>query len=310
MDQQSATNLLMHFSDGYSLRNTIGIWKTETDTITMIVSPKTVKISFINAAKCCMHEIVMNTSEFVSYHYDITDADGELLPEYPIVMNTLELSNAVKQVQRRDGLRLYWLEHAKTINIQPIKANNKGPGQAGALFVSILQEEPSNCETPSGYAEEPNLRIPAKEFGELCAQASTTKCSFLEIQGSSNSALIKGMQTNNTPAFVNKFVSQAPVMKMVKPALATNIDEVYNLLSDIKISDVTPTTYLSLNVKSQTELMTVRVPIATAKALSKIHNISTPGTQLKFFFLSGSPTKIVSSIGSYGVYSIYLRNPR
>lgn len=310
MDQQSATNLLMHFGDGYSLRNTIGIWKTETDRITMIVSPRTVKISFINDVKCCMHEVVLNASEFVSYHYDITDADGELLPEYPIVMNTLELSNAVKQVQRRDGLRLYWLINSKTINIQPIKANNKGPGQAGALFVNILQEEPSSCETPTGYAEEPNVRIPAKEFGELCAHAATTKCGFVEIQGSTNSALVRGMQTNNTPAFVNKFVAQTPVARLMKPMLASNIDDVYNLLSDIKIPDVTPATYLSLNVKSQTELMTVRVPIATAKALSKIHNISTPGTQLKFFFLSGSPAKIVSTIGSYGLYSIYLRNPR
>ena len=58
------------------------------------------------------------------------------------------------------------------------------------------------------------------------------------------------------------------------------------------------------------DLMTVKVPIGTVKALSKIHNISPPGTQLRFYFSEGKPTKLESPIGTYGTYTICLRNAR
>lgn len=307
----SQTLFLMHIMDGYSFRNTIGIIKSETDYATMVVSEKSIEISFLNTSKCAVHRIVLYPQEFTMYRYNIRDQEGNLLKEYPIAFETNEMFNTTKGIGRRDGIRLYWLAGDNKINVQPIKMSTKDPGRAGALFVKILTMEHIRYETGS-YNSEPNVRVQAKDFADLCSQANTLRCTSLEIVGHNSGVTFKGILANQTMASINRFVSQTEVPKTAKAA--SNMEEIDNLLDNLRISDThlaaPVTTGLSLNIVKSEDLMTVKVPIGTVKALSKIHNISPPGTLLRFYFAEGKPTKVESPIGIYGLYTICLRNGR
>lgn len=305
------TLLLMHITDGYSFRNAIGITKSETDHATMVVSPDHIEISFSNNSKKAVHKILFNTKEFIMYRYNIRDSEGNLLKEYPIAFETNELFNTTKGIGRRDGIRLYWLAGDNKINVQPIKMSTKDPGKAGALFVKILTMEYTRYDTGS-YEEEPNVRVQSKDFADLCSQANTLKCTYLEMVGHNNAVTFKGILPNQTMAFINRFVSQIEVPKPT--ILASNMDEINNILDNIRSSETNfnnnVTSGISLNIVKNEDLMTIRVPISTIKALSKIHNISPAGTLLRFYFKQGKPIKIESPIGTYGLYTIYLRNGR
>jgi hypothetical protein len=306
MDNTTQTLFLMHIMDGYSFRHTIGIIKSETDYATMVVAEKSIEISFVNTSKCAIHKILLKPQEFTMYRYNIRDKDGELVKEYPIAFDTSEMFNTTKGIGRRDGIRLYWLAGDNRINVQPIKMSTKDPGRAGALFVKILTMEYIRYDV-NAYNEEPNVRVQAKDFADLCSQANTLKCATLEIAGQETGVTFKGMRANQTMASINRFVSQTDVPKTAMAA--SNLDEIDNLLDNLRISDVvTPSQGgLSLNIVKRDDLMTVRVPISTVKALSKIHNISPSGTLLRFYFAMGRPTKLESPIGTYGTYIICLR---
>lgn len=310
----SQTLFLMHIMDGYSFRNTIGIIKSETETATMVVSEKLIEISFLNTSKCAVHAAVFYPQEFTMYRYNIRDNEGNLVTEFPITFETNEMFNTTKGIGRRDGIRLYWLAGDNKLNVQPIKMSTKDPGRAGALFVKILTTEHVRYDTGL-YNREPNVRVQAKDFADLCSQANTLRCTSLEIVGHNTGVTFKGILANQTMASINRFMSQTEVPKTVKEA--SNMEDIDNLLDNLRICDnhlaapAAPiTTGLSLNVVKSEDLMTVKVPISTVKALSKIHNISPAGTLLRFYFAEGRPTKVESPIGTYGLYTICLRNGR
>jgi len=304
----SQTLFLMQLTDGYSFRNAIAIIKSETEYATMIVSPKSIEISFLNTTKCAVHKIQLNTSDFAMYKYNIADENNSLYKEYPIAFDTNEMFNTTKGIGRKDSIRLYWLKGDNKINIQPIKNSAKDPGKAGALFVKILTIEHSRYDTGI-YNSEPNVRVNSKDFADLCSQANSLRCTSLEIVGKQSAVSFKGIKSNQTVACINNFSSQIEA-----PRQQTNnyIDGLDSILENLKFSETNMESLssgLSLNVVKSEDLMTVKVPISTVKALSKIHNISPPGTLLKIYFSEGKPTKIESPIGMYGIYIICLRSP-
>lgn len=304
----SQTLFLMHITDGYSFRNTIGIIKSETDHATMIISPTSIEISFMNRSKCAVHKIVLQTQEFAMYLYNIRNSDGTIVSEYPIAFETNEMFNTTKSIGRKDGIRIYWMAGDNKLNIQPIKMSTKDPGRAGASFVRIHNIECVRYDTGS-HNVDPNVRVSAKDFADLCSQSCASKCTSMDIVGQNSSVTFKGVLANNTIAFIQRFASQIEIPKMTKGL--PDMQAIDNLLENLRITENKPTSSaVSLNVIKSEDLMTIRVPISTVKALSKIHNISAPGTLLRFYFGEGKPTKIGSPIGTYGTYTICIRNPR
>jgi hypothetical protein len=302
------TLFLVHIMDGYSFRNTIGIIKSETENATMVLSPEGIEISFMNTSKCAIHNIKLNKKEFTSYSYNIRDEKGDLVDSYPIAFETNEMFNTTKGIGRRDGIRIYWLPGDNKINIQPIKMTAKDPGRAGALFVKILTIEHLRYDVAGTYPVEPNVRVQAKDFSDICSQANTLKCAYLEIIGHANGVTFKGILSNQTVAYINSFVSQTEVNNKPNDNRSSQQD-LDMILRNIKHEENT-LSGLNLNIIKSEDLMTVKIPISTVKALSKIHNISPTGTLLRFFFSEGKPTKIESPIGTYGLYIICLKNGR
>src|SRR5204863_4699374 len=102
----------------------------EVTTASMFISKDKIQITFISDSKRNMHEAVLHTSEFVSYHYNIMDEEGNLLEEYPICFNKTEFLNTTKSIGRKDGIRIYWsTEDPYRLNVQEIKASAKDPGK-------------------------------------------------------------------------------------------------------------------------------------------------------------------------------------
>lgn len=304
----SQTLFLMQLTDGYSFRNAIAIIRSETDHATMIISEKSIEISFMNRTKCAVHKIELRTTDFAIYRYNVTNQDGQPLNEYPIGFDTNEMFNTTKGIGRKDSIRLYWLAGDTKINVQPIKTSVKDPGRAAALFVKILTLDHSRYDV-GNYPSLPNIKLNSKEFADLCSQASSLRCTSLEIIGKQSGVIFQGIRSNQTVACVNKFMSQTdiPRSQTQNNSTSNNID---SLLENLKISDINvDSTRLNLNIIKKEDLMTVKVPITTVKALSKIHNISPAGSIIKFYFVEGKPTKIESPIGMYGLYTICLRSP-
>ena len=303
---------LMQISDGYSFRNMLGAIKSETTEATMILTATQIRLSFINKTKTAVHRIELDPLEFTCYEYNIKDSNGEVLPEGRITFNTAEFFNTTKMVGKRDSIRIYWLRDDTQFNVQPIKVNTKDPGRAGASFVTVVvkteQEDDYIIEINNGQV--PNVRVQAKEFSDLCSQANTLKCPILEIVGRKNGVLFRGILSNNTPAFVSKFGNHTePTSGINKDG--SNVDEYLdNLKSSSAFSSNPIKQRLELNIVNTDDLMTSKLPNSTIKALSKFHNISPPLTNLRFFFAENKPTRIESPIGTYGKYSIALRNAR
>jgi len=276
----------------------------------MVISPKSIEISFLNSSKCAVHKIELKPQEFATYSYNIRDSEGNLIPEHPIAFETNEMFNTTKSIGRRDGIRLYWMAGDNKLNVQPIKMSTKDPGRAGASFVKIHNMEYVRYDTGM-HNPDPNVRVSAKDFADICSQVNTLKCTSLDVIGQSNAVILKGILPNNTVASINRFVSQTEISRMTNSV--TNMEEIDNILGNLRITGNTipqQSMGLSLNIVKSEDFMTVRVPISTVKALSKIHNISATGTLLRFYFGEGRPTKIESPIGTYGAYTICLRNAR
>jgi hypothetical protein len=305
------TLLLLHIADGYSFGKMIGIVKNEAEKVGLIFSPKKIECSFTNKSVGALHKFVINTQEVTQYIYNTKDENGKLTPEYPITVDTNELFSTTKGLGRGDGIRIYWLDGDNKLNVQPVKSSTKDPGRASALFVKILSHGANNMHFNDDYQADPNVRVQAKDFADLCAQANSLKCSSLDIIGSNSDVVFQGMSPNNTPKCVSRFKSQVAV-STTGPS-KEQLQELDSLLSNLKFEHgpTTPSnSNVTLNIVRPEDLMTVRVPISTVKALSKIHNISPKGTLLRFWFAPNKPIKIESPIGTYGVYIIRLRNVR
>ena len=300
------TMFLMHIMDGYSFRNTIGIIRSETDFATMVLTPKSIEISFVNSSKCAVHKITLNPIDFALYRYNVKDSNGDLLDEYPFAFSTNEFYNTTKGLGRRDSIRIYLLLDDNKLSIQPIKLGTKEPGKVGALFVKLLTMEYIRYVVNNYNNTEPNVRVQAKDFADLCSQASTLKCASLEIIGEKNNVTFMGMSANNSIASINRFSSQSQI-KEDELNKNQNLDEIDDILNEIRKSHQNnKSSGITLNIIDYLKIE-VKVPISTVKSLSKIHNISANGSLIKFYFETGKPIKLECPIGIYGVYNIYIK---
>lgn len=293
---------IFQLGDGYSFRNLIAIVKNETNQATMIFSSKKIEISFMNYTKCAVHKIELDPSSFSFYQFNIKDQDGNIVDEYPISFDSNEMYNTTKGIGRKDGIRLYWLPGHNKINVQPMKGGNKDPGKACSLFVNISTEECMKYENPSHHSES-NIKIQAKDFAEICSQASTLRCTFVEIIGRKSGAAFRSIRSDNSIACTTEF-SPRNMLQISSETMPGDIDD---LMGSFNASGK-KNPKINVNITESEDLMTVKVPISTIKALSKIHNISPSGTLLNFYFMENTPTKIESKIGTYGIYTICLRN--
>jgi len=271
-------------TDGYTFRNTVGMIKNEQDEITLLISKFKITITFVNKGQHAVHDICLNTTELHDYHYNILNHE-----EYPITVSTTELFNATKPVGRKDSLKISWKEGNEKLSIQPIKSSKEN-GRSSISFINIIHKENMKYELINHYTiHDPCIKIQNREFSDICTQASTQKCNYLEITACTNTIEFKGVLPDGSYGMVSRFVSHKH--------------------DEDKITKVnTCKGQVELNIVTNEDIVKIKIPINTIKTLSKLHNIAPSGTELKFMFSVGKPIKIISAIGSYGTYALYLRD--
>ena len=270
-------------SDGYTLKNTFGMLKNETDEITIVVSKETIKIQFVNKGQYGIHDLCIMTEELAEYSYDILGHD-----EYPITVNTTELFNTTKAIGRKDGIKIYWPENFEKLCIQPIKAS-KETGRASASFINIINKTYTKIDFPNDSTES-TIKIQNREFSDICQLANTLKCQFMEFSGNANYVIFKGILPDESCGTMSRYTSNS------KKSTSDDANKISNGQLELNI------------VNKVDDVMKIKVPINTIKTLSKLHTISPSGTLLKFSFAPDRPVKIESKIGSYGIYKIHLRD--
>lgn len=278
------TLFLAEITDGYSLRTTICMIKNEQDEITFVASKDKLTITFFNKGQNAFHDINFNPVDFHDYVYNYTNSE-----EYTITVNTTDLFNATKSVGRKDSLKISFKEGGDKLSIQPIKSS-KDNGRSSVSFINIIQKEYSKYDLFNHYpANHPCIKMPNRDFSDICSQASTQKCSYLEITILNNTIIFKGVLSDGSFGMASRFVSN-------------------NRYDEDKITKVnTGKGQLELNI-IDCEKVTIKLPLNTIKTLAKLHNIAPAGAELKFMSEPYKPLKIESKIGSYGVYCIYLRD--
>jgi hypothetical protein len=280
------TLFMANFTDGYSLRNTICMIKNEADEITLLISSSNIMITFKNKGNYGIHDIFIKKEELLEYSYNIKDYQ-----EYPLTINATEWFNATKSVARKDGLKIYWMEGQDKLSIQTVKWS-KEPGRANVAYINIIHKEFQKIDFFNQYSEgsEPTIKIQNREFTEICTQASTLKCHYLEISGCNRYIQFKGILPDGTEGMSNRLANHAQEDGVPGPKV--NIGK----------------GHVELNVVNHDDVIVIKIPSTTIKTLSKLHTISPVGTLLKFSFAPKKPMKIESKIGSYGIYNIYLRD--
>jgi hypothetical protein len=277
------TLFLAEITDGYSLRNTICMIKNEQDQITLLISKDKIKINFVNKGQHAFHDLYFNTVDFHDYIYNIPNRE-----EYAITVNTSELFNATKPVGRKDSLKISLKEGNEKLSIQPIKSS-KDNGRSSVSFINIINKDPLKYDLLNhDYSNDPCIKMPNREFSDICSQASTQKCSYLEITACNNTITFKGVLPDGSYGMVSRFMA--------------------NRNDEDKITKVnTGKGQLELNIIDSEEI-TIKLPQNSVKTFAKLHNIAPTGAELKFMFGIGKPIKIESKIGSYGGYCLYLRD--
>lgn len=297
---------MIHILEGYSFRNLMGIVKYEINQASLILSEKSIEISFINSNGRSGHKIVLRPLDCLKWVYNLRDEEGNLHKEYPIAFDTTELFNITKSIGKKDGIRIYLLPGENKLNVQLSKMSTKDPGSAEVFVVEILNVEHSRYVSPE-YTTESNIRVLSKNFTEMCGCVIDQKCETLEIEANNNSIIFKGVKANQNVAYIKRYEGQPQNFSQQEQLqLASNINEIANMMKNLNLDKRKPTGGgLSLNIVNSNSV-SIKVPIATIKVLSKIHNVAGNTALLKFYVEKKHPLKIELAVGNYGSYEIFL----
>src|ERR1700678_874131 len=258
MDVIEATKSIVFsasFYEAYTLKNLIFTIYKETSITNMIITPEGININFINSSKNGLYEINIKGSELL----DFKCQEKFLM----IGFDTKQMYNSIKSLSKKDGLVIEKLELEQRLRIQPIKC-----GCNNINFVDIIQVEENVNILPFYNTLEPNIRIQSNEFTNMCNQLMIMKCEKVVINGYEKVAILTGLRSNGTKAFIQKFGK----------------GEIEN------------------------EVITFLISSKIMKSISKINNISTPGSMVQVFFQKERPMKIVTPIGTYGTFILVLRS--
>ena len=280
------TLLSAYINDGYTFKSVIHMIKNENDNVTFNVSKKKISMTFTNKGKYAVHDFVLHTEDLAYYQYNIKDHD-----EYYITVNSSELLTTTKGITKKDGLKITWHNTNEKLAIQIIKA---GKDQTPELYVSVIRKDYDPIYIIHEYSDdEPVIKIPCEEFSAMCNQAAVFKCAAMEIKACSYYALFTGLLHDGS-------------IGLSSQQFFTN----KNNTNDQHIIEKITNNQCEFNIVKTEDFMTIKIPITTIKTLSKLHNIASVGTLLKLYILPEKPVKLECKIGSYGTYSLYIRDSK
>lgn len=198
------------FGEAYTFRHAVAIMHREIAQACFTFTEHEIYIGFSNNQNCIIHNITINTRELKDYVYNIVDQNGVLVPSYNIGFDTTQLYQFTKSINRRDGLKIYLLAESQldVLCIFPLRTGVKDANKINAFFLKIMHVKQVIIDQGSGVnSTEPNVKIQAKEFTDVCGQAIDTKCAYVEIIGYPKGIIFRGILSDKQEAFISRFGS-------------------------------------------------------------------------------------------------------
>jgi len=263
---------LAYFVEAYTLRNVLANIYKEVGQMTTIFTKEHILTSVRNKDNYATIEFKIKTCELQKYEYNAVDEAGNLLAEFPVGLETQKMMLATKTIGRKDGLCIYMHPEKHSVYVKTIASSNGSRPNP----VSIIQEA-----TLDGYEyyelppykrsdDNPNVSVYAKEFSTMCNAMVVNKCSCVDIVPYETGVLFRGIAADKSEIRIEPFGN-------------------------------------CVCAEGEEEPTPIRIPIKTIKALSKINAFSTTGSKIKIYH-EGGPLKMVSPVGTYGTYTIVLKN--
>ena len=306
--------LTMQFVDGHSFKSALAIAKVEAEEASMMLTPTHIEIFFMNSDSSANHRMTIEGRKIGTYIYNFRDEAGELKPYVAIGFKTVDLFNTLRGLARVDSLRIDL--HDGRLAVQIIKAV-KDSDRSNIMFVSLVNREHNGyIDLNDGYSKDCSVSLVSQDFSDVCTQAGTQKCKYLEIAPSTDGIVFRGITPSESVAFISPKKSSRAVNLSQPNADSKKLSE---FLAQLKTGPngatpvVAPTPIMTpapqLLVATNEELMTIRLLVATAKALTKIKDVGSKSALLEIYFARAKPVKIVSPLGHFGSYIISLRTP-
>lgn len=296
------------FPDGYSFRNLIATLRQEFAEANFILSEKTITLAQTNQSNYALYVVNILSSELKAYQYNVLDDEGKKVQEIAVGFKTADMMKATKLIKKRDGVYLYMKTNDNTtIYVQPVSSNTKDGSQSNIGFVPCIDVEHFDHQPPDYQrsVDDPNTKVLASDFSTMCTSMSGIKCSQVAATGYPNGIIFKGILPGKSIGRVTRF---GVCNSSNNNSIASNLDEFLESLNLDETRHSSSSSSKKLVVKSQEDLCTVHIPISTIKSLSKINNLSASGTMVKLYIEEARPLKIVSPLGAYGTFTVYLRD--
>jgi hypothetical protein len=113
-----------------------------------------------------------------------------------------------------------------------------------------------------------------------CSKVTSQKCVEATVTGYREGIKVEGVNPNKQVCCIEEFGQCKPPKRIGRIVVG----------DDDTVSSVT-------------------IPITTIKGLSKISNMSPPAGLVKVYMEKEKPLAVNAKVGSYGVFTIYIRNP-
>ncbi len=287
MDENQDIVFLMQIGDSYPFKNLMKLIVDECGTVPMTISESTVSISILNNLKCALHTVTIDTSKLFKYIYNIRNTEGKLLPEYTLSFDAKKILQISKKFNKKDTIEIFWELNNKNLSIKLIESDAKTNNKFLCFYIPLINTENINYEVkPKSdsleYDNNANVKIYTSNFASYCSQNNAFGNDKLILNGGQDSISFESSFSNDRVQFFSGHVDKSGVVSQNKTIFS----------------------------RDHPEIITVRIPASTYKALSKIHNISNePNKSItSFYFKKGLPIKMEIPIGSYGRYICYLRD--
>ncbi len=273
------------FLDAYSFRNIIAILRELFMNITPTISPSGIRIVQSNSSGSLLAKVDFPSSKLLEYVYNVTDADDGVVPEFSPTLTSIDFFKAIKSGNKKDCIIMYIYPNQPDLVIKVISGSSKLSDKESCFFVPILDTiELYSYEESEYLGCTPNVKIQASEFSKMCTQLSAIKCTNLQLAIFKKGLRCRGLLPGGRVGTITIWGSEDTQTTLVPQEGGKMLVQV----TKVPITEIT-------------------VGREFIKAFSKVCNLCNNYGILDFFAEKGKPVSIFCPIGTYGTFSVDLR---
>lgn len=311
--------IMIQLNEGYSIRHIFQIIKKEKpDKVCFIFTPKGFNIIADCSNKKSCHYVSIDATEIEGYTYGINTSDNIEDERYAICFDYEQMYGALSTIQKKDGVRIYWLVNSQCFKIQIIKSGIKDPKDSGGSNVDIIEDDGIDFDDiyDNLNIKTPNIKVSIENFNIECKNITNQACDVMKIIGYQDYIIIKGIDKQGISRFDKKFVSSINHSQKIENH-SVNTISMEDAVKSLSLTDDKPKK--KIIIRKKTDLIVnedkdinncitqITLNNQIAKSYTKILQIAPDKANIRFFYKKDQAMKIEFDVKNYGVYKIFIR---